>query len=384
MSKKVFRRGALPLALAALVLPGLTSGCEELTDLQDALCCSDFDVGANLTDVDFEANAQFDAWIQGVADFSGVASATVTDLAATCRGLALDLGGDDDGSAPADPGEAAKFWCNAAVAQIQAEVTARGSISVTVQPPICNVDVNVSASCEGSCQVDASCDPGGVEVRCDPGKLAGKCEGSCSGSCQGSANLAVACEGTCEGTCTGECNGTCSTMMGNTCNGSCDGTCTGECRGTCAVDASADIECSGECSGGCDVELKAPKCQGEIEPPMCDVDADCQASCDASASAKAECKPPAIELVATGDISVQAIGALKLHLPKLFLIAEVRADQLLASGQALLDLSVKLDPGELSGKAALCVIPAASAIGSAFANVEASVSASASIVGEIG
>lgn len=390
--KSIFGVAAVPALVVGLGMPGLLTACDEANPL-DALCCSDFDVGADLSGVDFEADAKFAAWIQAVADFSGVANAVVTDVTASCKALALDLGATESDDAPTAPDAAVEYWCNLAVGQINAQITAHGAISIKVQPPACSVDFKAQASCEGGCQVDASCDPGSVEVRCEPGELSVKCEGGCTGTCRGSANLAVSCEGACEGTCTGNCSGTCegkcdgqnsSGTCAGTCEGSCSANCEGSCRGNCEMAASASVECEGECKGECSGTATAPKCEGAIEPPSCDVDADCQASCEASASAKAECKPPSIEIVASGDMSAQVIGALKLHLPNIFLAAEARAEALVDAGQAVFDLSLSLDPGSLSGKAALCVIPAASAIATAFGNIEAGLSASVSVVGSVG
>lgn len=386
MSKFGFlRRILIPAVALGIALPGLTTGCDELAEAQSSLCCSDFYAGADLSDIDFEADVTFDAFIQGTADFTGVTTGIVTDLATTCKALAVDLGADSSADAPVDGGDAVTFWCGQALAQVKAEITAKGSITLEIQPPQCNVNFDFQASCEGGCSVDGGCDPGSVEARCDPGKIAGKCEGGCSGSCSGSANLAVACEGSCEGTCTGTCDGTCSNEMGaGNCNGSCSGTCNGECRGTCAVEAGAEVECSGSCQGGCDVELKAPKCTVKVDPPSCDLDVDCQASCEANASAKAECTPPSVEIVATGDISVQAIGALKLHLPQFALIVETRLAQLQASADAMVKVSLNLDPGGLSVKAAACLIPAGAAIEAALANLEASISATVNLSNELG
>jgi hypothetical protein len=346
----------------------------------DDLCCSDFKAGADLSGVDFEADAKFDAWIQAVADFSGVANATLTDVTASCKALATELGDTATQDSP-EPSENVKVWCAAAVAQIQA----LGTIEVNVQPAECSASFSAQAKCEGSCQVDASCDPGTVEARCDPGELSVKCEGMCTAKCEGSANLAVTCEGQCGGTCEGDCMGTCSAMgPGGDCAGSCDGTCSGKCRGSCTMEGNAMVECEGECTGGCDGTATAPKCKGEITPPSCEADAECNASCEASAEAKAECKPPSVEITVAGGASAQAIGALKLHLPNIFLAAEARAEALVAAGQAVFDLSLSLDPGSLGGKAALCVLPAADAIGTSFANIQATAEASISVTASVG
>ena len=44
-----------------------------------------------------------------------------------------------------------------------------------------------------------------------------------------------------------------------------EGTCGGSCSGSCAMKAAG--KCSGTCSGECSVKMKAPKCDGKIEPP---------------------------------------------------------------------------------------------------------------------
>ncbi|MCA9623064.1 MAG: hypothetical protein KC731_28795 [Myxococcales bacterium] len=365
----------LLVGFMGLAASGVLAACDGANPL-DTLCCSDFDVGADLSGVDFEADVTFNAWIQAVADFSGVASAMVSDVSASCKAMAIDISGDDTlvANEPSDPTEQVAYWCTQAKGAISA--AANGAISITVQPPRCSASFSAQAKCEGSCDVSGGCDPGSVEARCTGGELSVKCEGQCSGSCQGSANLAVECSGACEGTCEGTCDG--STMMGG---GACMGTCEGTCRGTCTMEANAMVECSGQCSGGCMGTATAPKCEGTVDPPSCDLDADCQASCEASAEAKAECVPPAIEIVASGNLSVQALGSIKTHLPAIFLAAEARAKGLAAAGGAIFDISAKLDPGSLSGKAALCVVPAASAIGAAIANAEAGLSASLDVAG---
>ncbi len=386
---RTYRPGSvLLICLAGLAVPGL-GGCEELKAAQEGLCCSGFDVGADLSGVDFEAGVEFKAFVQAVADFAGTASAMATGVGNACKALAVDLGEAEDAVALGDPADAAEAWCGKALAKIKAEVTAKGSITISVQPPQCNVSVSAQASCEAGCDVNIDCkaELGDISARCEPGQLSGKCEGSCSGSCEGSANLAVACEGTCKGTCEGTCEGTCSNEVGNGgCKGQCSGKCTGECRGSCEVDASASLSCNGQCTGGCDVELKAPKCKVALKPPSaeCSGNANCQASCQASASAKAECTPPSVEIAVSGNIDEKVIGSLKLHLPQLFLAAKAQAEMMLKNAEAMLSLSLTLDPGNLSLKAAACLIPVGAAIEVAVGNICASVDSSLSIIGELG
>jgi hypothetical protein len=374
MMKKIGRPTPVLLAtFVGLAGAGVLSGCGDDLNPLDALCCADFDVGADLSGVDFEADVTFNAWIQASADFAGVATAMVSDVTASCKAMAVDLGASADQDAPADPAAAVDFWCTQAVGQIQASAT--GSIAIRVQPPQCSVNFSAQAKCEGGCDVSGGCDPGSIEARCEGGELSVKCDAECSGSCSGSANLAVTCSGSCEGTCEGSCDGG---AMGSA---ACMGTCDGQCRGTCTASAGAMVQCEGTCKGECTGTATAPKCEGTVEPPSCNVEADCQASCEASAEAKAECTPPAIDIVAMGGLNAQAIGSIKTHLPAIFLAAEARAKGLVAAGEAVFNLSLSLDPGSLSGKAALCVVPAASAIATAFTNAEAGLSASVKVAG---
>jgi hypothetical protein len=175
----------------------------------------------------------------------------------------------------------------------------------------------------------------------------------------------------------------------NQCAGSCEGTCNGKCRGSCKADANANIQCEGECTGGCEVEVKAPKCKAEITPPEaeCNASAECSGSCKASASAKAECKEPSLEIVATGSISAQAIGSLKLNLPKILAVFKARGQLMVQNAQLVADLGADISAsGDFTGsvKASACVVPAVLAIGDAVVNATASVEASASVMGSLG
>ncbi len=376
MKSSSLRYAQLSLAAGLLAAPmALMPACDGSNPL-DTLCCSSFKPGTNMLNVDWglegEVNAQFGVTMQAVGDLSGAATAMLTDLGTLCRNMAVELGEDPKSVTTTDPQELTTQWCSKAAAKV-AEVSAAGNITVSFQPAQCSFSAEVQASCEGSCQVDASCDPGSVEVRCDPGELSVKCEGSCSGSCEGSATVAV----NCSGTCSGECEGTCS----GTQNGSqCDGTCEGKCRGSCSVDA-PDFQCDGECKGGCEGTATAPKCTGKLEPPTCDVNADCQASCDASASAKAECTPPAVSVVGAAEFGLQ-IAVLKKYLPEIVLIAEKRAQLLLEAADGVVSAAANIE-GDLSAEAALCIVPAALAIGDAASNLTVSVSASGSVMSEL-
>lgn len=389
-----WRLAAMPFALAGLALTAQGCGENGIPGAGD-LCCTDFKVGADLSTADWgidgSANVTFSAFMQATADFAGVTTAVVNDVASACQQMAVDMGADETEVTETDAAARATHWCQLAVAQINAVVKANGTIKIVAQPPSCQFSASAQANCEAKCTADVSCEAelGDVKARCDPGKLSGKCDAQCTGSCEGSANLAVQCQGTCSGTCEGQCNGNCSaTGAGGECKGSCDGTCNGECRGSCAVDAGANVQCEGNCTGGCSVELRAPKCTAELTPPsaMCQGDAECSGSCNASASAKAECTPGSVEIEATGNIDATAIASLKLNLPKILLIAQARGEVLLQNAQVVVDLGVKVsaDAPNLSVKAGLCVLPAAEAIATSLDNLQASVQASGSIVTAVG
>lgn len=388
---------AMPLALAGLALPMV--GCEDDDLLPDnpldTLCCTDFKVGADLTaanwEIDGTANATFSSFMQASADFAGVTTAVVNDVASACQAMAVDMGAEENAVTETDAAKRAEHWCQLAVAQINTVVKANGSITVVAQPPNCQFSASAQASCEGKCSANVECQAelGDIEARCDPGKLSGKCDAQCTGSCEGSANLAVTCDGVCEGTCEGTCSGNCSaTGPGGQCRGSCDARCDGQCRGSCKAEAGASVACEGNCTGGCSVELRAPRCTAELTPPSadCQGEAECSGSCKASASAKAECTPGSVEIDVEGNIDATAIASLKLNLPKILLIAQARGEVLFQNATVLAELTGDLvvRAPDLSLKAGLCVLPAVDALVAAGSNLEASVSASASVLGAVG
>jgi hypothetical protein len=394
-TKQQLRLAGFPVAALAIAAPAMLlsgSGCT------DDLCCSDFKPGTDMTQIDWgiegKGNIEFGLALQAIGDFSAAATAITTDLGVACRGIAVDLGADPNSVTATDPNEVTSGWCTLAAASIG---QIKGQLSVKVQPAKCTVDVNVQAGCEGSCQVDAACDPGSLEARCTGGEISGKCSAACTGKCEGSASVAVNCSAACEGTCTGSCSGTCqgkciangmSTEVNGACMGTCEGTCSancnGSCRGACEADASGMVECNGECRGSCSVEMQAPKCTAELLPPSCQASAECQASCKASASAKAECTPPAVAIEGAAELEAQ-IAVLEKWLPEIYLIASARAELLFGNAEALFTVAGNLDSSlEGDGKAIFCIIPATAAIEQAIVNIEASFSAAVSITTSLG
>ncbi len=375
-----------PLAAAAsLTLGGamLGPGCKEIQQAQQDLCCSDFVPGKDLSAVNWglegQAEANYGALMQAIADFTAASVGMVTDVANACQSIAVDLGESPTAVTETDAGLRAQQWCSLAKARI-GELT----IAVSFQPPSCNVNVNVQASCEASCNIDASCEltPAQIVARCEPGQLTGKCTAQCQGTCEGSANLAVACEGTCQGACEGTCEGTCDKeTLGGDCKGKCAGKCVGECRGSCVYDATATVTCDGDCTGGCSVDYQAPKCKVDLTPPSaeCNIDANCAASCQASASAKAECVPPTV--LVTGDTDL-AMATLKKNLPAILTVAEARAQLLIDQADAVAQAAAAADYSSV--KAVACLIPAGAAIQTAVENLAVSLDASVLVVGALG
>lgn len=383
-----WRYAMMPVALAGMVAIPL-QGCDEITEAQNSLCCSEFTPGADLATVQWglqgDAEANYGAFMQAVSDFTGVANAMVVDVSNACQAIAVDLGSDPGEVTATTPDGRAQAWCDLAVAKI---TSVNANLKIAFQPPSCRVNASVQASCEGRCTVDASCTltPAQIVARCEPGKLSGKCEAACTGKCEGSANLAVSCGAECEGTCEGQCMGTCAVKDANgDCRGACEGTCTGQCRGACGATGDVNVKCEGQCTGECSVEFKAPKCTVELDPPSaeCNANADCNASCSASASARAECTEGSI--VIEGDSNFDdIIATLKVNLPKLILVAKARGELLVRNAEVIANASGSIS-GSIGGsvKATACLVPAAAAIAQAVTNAEASVSASISVMGAV-
>jgi hypothetical protein len=377
---------ALPLVVAGVGIVPMFA-CDQVTNAQQSLCCSEFVPGNDLSAVDWgleaQANVNYGALMQAMADFSATATSMATDVANACQAIATDLGEDPNAVKERTADKRAQAWCNLAIAKI-AEKAGQAKFTLDYQPPACTVNASLQASCEARCSAKVECEvtPGQIIARCDPGKLSGKCSATCEAKCEGSANLAVTCDGTCSGACEGSCAGTCDNMLGNECNGRCAGTCQGKCRGTCDVSASAGVQCEGQCTGGCSVEVTAPKCTAELTPPSaeCNADASCSGSCKASASAKVDCTEPSLTIGGSAGLE-DVIATLKVNLPKLLVVAEGKGQRAVDNAQAIFDASGSLSFD--STKAVACLVPASAAISSALQNIEASLTASVSVTAAI-
>jgi len=362
---KLYRVGAVPVLALGLAAPMLlASGCS------DDLTCDDSIVAK------VEA---FQGAVDALVKVSGDMKASV---GVACANIANDLGqtGVPDVSDPtALSDDDVTTACNLAKAGITASINASGSISVQVIGGECHVKADAQISCEASCSVDGSCDPGTVDVRCDPGELSGSCSAECTGSCTVETG-SVDCQGGCSGTCNGDCSGAC----GAGCSGKCDGTCTGQCTGTCDVVAPS-ATCSGSCKGGCSVEYTAPKCEGELKPPSCDIDAECKGGCNAQGNLEAECTEPQIIIEGNADLK----ATLEANLPAIFLVFKVQGALVLdsaayvaqtAGGVAEAAVGVPACVAKFAGD----LVAQFSGAVSASASVSVSVSASADVGGSTG
>jgi hypothetical protein len=397
--------------------------------------CDEFTGGVTAV-ASLSIDAKAKAFVQAAADLQAVATSMSADVKTACANIATALGVTNtwaslSGNAAISNGQKTGA-CDQASAAMTAVLQANAgtSIVVTVSGGQCSVNADLQTSCESNCQAAVTCVEPSLDIRCDPGQLAGQCSGTCyaSATCEGSATVAAVCQGTCSATCTGTCSGGCQgTITGGctgTCEGKCDGvttpaggqancagtcegtcsapaatatckgrcaaSCTGTCSGNCKLDATANINCGANvnCKGGCSAAYTAPRCETELRPPACAGDANCQAGCSARAQLAAQCAPPTVDVLVIG--SAPAILNLRVvleaNLPRLWLAAQTQG-HLAANGAAKLAATgpaVVSSAASLGGKAVACVAVAASSTASASASVSVSVSASASVSGSAG
>ena len=418
------------IALTALVISSMSTGCSDAKALKDAACCEGFKIGTDMSGVDFDVDASikgsFNAYVQATGDLSATASATLGDVTTACQNIALDLGADaaDASLTGKTGGKLTSAWCSLAAAQINgsfgAKGTLAGAVSVDFVAPKCSVAVQATASCEGKCDASAMCDVQAHPPTCEGGELSVDCKGSCTAK----ADVALECTGTCSAACTGsckatggvkvdcqgKCDGTCSagaaggaTAKGTgiqadgSCNGQCDGTCTlaadapaitcsgvcdGGCSGSCVGKADASVKCNGECKA----DYTPLQCKGGTFKAGCKVDAHCEASCNASASAKAQCTPPSVsvnaQLKAGADATAlaNAVNSLEVNLPNLLLAFKVRGQGFIDSAGVAATAGVDVvASGNLSAKASVCAVDVAVAIGTAVDNMKDAVSAAGTV-----
>lgn len=410
-------------------IPLFANGCGA-----DDLCCTEFEVGADLSGVDFGVDAsiagQYTVFAQASADLAAAASGALNDVTLACENIARDLGATDDKiDAENAKGEAdrVKGMCALASAQIKAGLTISGGaeakLTINFQPPKCEASIDAKANCQAKCSGSAECDIKANPPTCEGGTLSVSCSGSCSASaeapsfeCKGSCDVAasgkctaqggVECQGKCEGTCKGAAEGGTGTGVkaDGTCDGTCEGSCEavkpdvkcngsfeGQCKGSCtATPGSAKVECSGKCSA----EAEPLKCSGGELKGGCKVEAKCDANCDASVSAKAECQPPSLDIRLEGnanlDVNAQAkvgavINTLKVNLPNILVVFKARGQAIVKlAGNVAGSADAVFSPGDLSVKGAACLIPIIGAIKGAAETLPATLEASASVSASAG
>jgi hypothetical protein len=425
-------------AFSALAISTLSAGCSAVKDAQSAACCTEFEVGVDMTNTDFGVNAnikgEFAAFANSASDLSATATASVGDVTTACQNIALDLGASPDATVMGKTGtDALSAWCALAVAQIKGDFGVNGSlatsVSVDFEPPQCSASLTATANCQASCSADAKCDikanpptcmGGTLSVECSGSCTAsgsadvactGNCTGSCSGSCKATGGVAVDCKGTCQGNCTAGATGG-ATAAGTgiqadgSCNGQCDGTCTLAadapkitCTGVC--DGHCDAACKGtanvqvKCDGTCDADYTPVSCTGGTLKGGCMVDASCQGSCNASASAKASCTPPTVAITATAKASLDAAGSsnlqaaiasLEKNLPSILLTFKGRgatfSGSLTAAASAAGDITLN-HSGDIGAKGAVCGLLIGDTITQAGTNFTAALNAAISVSGAV-
>jgi len=347
-------------ALAALVVACGTSPAAQ------TVICTDFRVGADLSQTDFGAPPalapSYLSLAQATSDISLVAAQLLTDVSAACGELAVDLGGD-----PSDPrlrgkldADRTKVLCQIAADRIGA-MKARldaAKVGVRVVETHCSVDTSFQVDCESKCQASPACVEPSANDRCPAENREGVCAGDCTGVCRGTEEAPVTCQGSCEGTCEGTCEDDAA------CDGSgctCAGTCTGSCSGACTPTPGTARACAGQCRGGCSVPVEDASCAGPLVAPTCTGDADCQHGCEASAAARADCRDGALSIVVKEPSKRDAelsrvIQSFERNLPVLFLAARGRAKALSEQSSTLTDAAGHLlaHGDQLGQKAAAC------------------------------
>jgi hypothetical protein len=147
-------------------------------------------------------------------------------------------------------------------------------------------------------------------------------------------------------------------------------------------------ECKGECSGKCDVEMKAPKCSGEVKPP--EMSAECKASCDAEVNGKLECTPASVFVKIDGAADAQAAAKLKAvlakDLPALLKVTlgmKGKLEGVAASVKGTLDgaQAAVTSGGDAALKVGACFVASIEAQAKASVSIDVSVKASASASG---
>ena len=194
------------------------------------------------------------------------------------------------------------------------------------------------------------------------------CTGKCNGTCEGSAIVPASCDGTCDaecgGACLGSCYGTCEGTIQaggrcrGMCTGTCDGVCKGRCTGVCHPTKGSAAKCDGPCRGGCSTPYATVKCEGDLGPPKCPVNPECEQNCKAIGQARASCTVPSVTIALGDDITKEIsadlgiqtkIRTLELNLPKLLNAAQSRGPLLMAEAKSAYEAGDKVTADKTRG-----------------------------------
>lgn len=389
--------------MGAVASMAFTQGCSS----DNPLCCTsdDFQAGGTVT-ASIGGSAKSQVAVQAVADFAGIADASIADLTSACRGIATDLGATSDSlstaEANADNTEKMKAYCKLAVNAIG---TIKGSaqLNIAIKPPVCEASISAKADCQAKCSGGVKCDLKANPPKCTGGKLSVACKGECTVTAE---QPKISCTGVCKAQCSGKCSGT-ATAPSVTCNGRCNGTCegstdsggncNGKCNGTCEIKGGADIQCEGSCDGECTGSCEASggvdaKCSGDCKADYepiscsggkleggCQADVKCDANCNASVKAKASCSPPEIAITFSSQVegAAKLQATLEANLPAILAIK----GKLEAAADVTASFTANIDANVLTDIKAACIPSVVSAAGGAVGKITASVQATADISG---
>ncbi len=401
-----------PAAAIVLMMPvlaqcgaGLPGGIPGADQIPGGAKCPDMTSADAMAEFDWAGNYKVDAAVAGklkgglaaAIELKQISDSIDADLKTGCGGLATDLGAGGDFKTGDDA-------CKAAIkviGEVRAKLGAHASASLDIEPPKCGAEMSVIADCAAKC--DATVSPGSAKVECEPGKLQGECSAQCEGSCEvsGGAQCQGDCSGKCDAKMTGHCDGTCdgncdAKAMKGSCAGKCDGKCDGEMSGQCAGSCSGSCklkgkaECKGTCTGGCSVEMKAPKCTGEVKPPS--MSAECKGHCDAKAEAHVTCTPAHVGVRLDGGadaaLQMKLKTALEKNLPIIAKIALSMGPRAIKLSGSIKEIVVSLEStvqaaGSSSGvtgaQLVACVAAPFKGVGDAMASLQANAKVSVDV-----
>lgn len=384
---------------------GLASGCIDPNSpliQKSGEGCNEFQSGATI-DPNLDVNPQVLGFMQAASDFTKNAESIKNDVFTACKNIATDLGVQDTWTSIADSNDRISNAshtgaCDAAGTRLEDMLIAAGTVNahvaLTVSRGECHLDFDEQARCDASCAANATCSPGTIETRCEPGSLSVMCGGSCNmgASCVGTADVAANCMGKCESECVGQCAGDCIDEHGQvttnnpSCHGKCASSCNGTCRGHCKVEATQGIACGANvrCTGGCTGSFTEPACVSDFTPPTCTVDPNCHAACTAKVEEDAVCDPTVIKVFANVDASPdiqKIVDTLNQNLSALFDAANKKGKLVLNAAGRLGDTgdALKNNLENLDGKSLACLGKAATAVGGTIGSINVTVNASVDV-----